>query len=412
MKKTGCQESDCDQKKELWDIIEQIGWIGKEADGSITRLPASSAYDQASEVVKMLMLREDMEVTTDAVGNVHGVRQGSEPSRGTIMFGSHLDTVRHGGLFDGTLGIAAAISCIRRLRREQIILPCNLEIVCFQGEEGSPLGGTFGSRAMMGLIDLRVPGYLDRLNDYGFTPEQIAESRIDTSSKKCFLELHIEQGKILETEQKDIGIVTGIVGITRYQIRVCGKANHAGTTPMNLRCDALVAAAGLVQSISETASQYTNGLVATVGQLQVFPNAVAVIPGQVELVLEIRHMDQHIVDDYAERIRQEIRLLEQNRTGIHVEMEQIVKKGSVVCDEGLQELYASCCEKLGYSYRRIASGAGHDGNAIGQKIPTAMIFVPSREGLSHCKEEWTDLDQAMKGADVLYEAVKMEAELG
>lgn len=393
---------DCEIEN-IKNLVEAIGWIEKEDDGAVTRLPASKSYYQAASKVAELLNDEGFQVQIDPVGNVIGTLNGLEAASGTIMCGSHLDTVQSGGLFDGTLGIAAAITCARWLKRDKKDLRKNLKVIGFQGEEGSDLGGTFGSRSMMGFIDLQSSKYLEILESYGFTKEKVLESKIQVPDHACFMELHIEQGKTLEEEQKDIGIVTGIVGITRYEIEIDGLANHAGTTAMTLRKDALVVASKIIEFIYESAKTYTNGLVATVGKLEVFPNAVAVIPGNVKMVLEIRHTDQIEINEFVQKVENFIQLIKQDV--IDVGLQELVKKRSILCDTKLQNILKKSCMDLSYSWKPIASGAGHDGNAIGQKIPTAMIFVPSKDGISHSKEEWTDWEQALKGVEILYQAM-------
>ncbi len=392
---------DNDLQSLLKMLTEEISLPGKQDDGSYTRLPCSAAYLQSAGILKNLMEERGLDTMIDGVGNVKGCLPGKDPSLGTIYTGSHLDTVQNGGLFDGALGIASSLLCLDMLRQNHISLRHNLEIIGFQGEEGSNLGGTFGSRSMMGLISSVTPEYEAVLDSYGLTVEKVKEAAVPTSPGDCYLELHIEQGKILESNHQDIGIVSGIVGITRYKITLHGESNHAGTTPMKLRHDALTAAAELITYISSSATQRTDHLVATVGQLSVFPGSVAVIPGKVEMVLEMRHMDQDVIDAFVESAM----AYSQKQSTVSVDWQELVKKPSVHCSENIRNILEQCCTEQHLSYRDIPSGAGHDGNAIGQRMPIGMLFVPSHNGLSHCKEEWTDWEDALKGALVLYQAI-------
>ncbi len=385
----------------LENLTTVISDAGKNADGSYTRLPMSAEYFRAASQLQTLMQDAGMNTSIDSVGNVHGLLAGTKPSKGTILTGSHLDTVKNGGLFDGALGIAAALLCVQMLRENNISLKHNLQITGFQGEEGSDLGGTFGSRSMMGLIPPISAEYEQILKQYGISYRNISDARADTSDMKCYLELHIEQGKILEDEQKSIGIVSGIVGITRYKITALGVSNHAGTTPMKLRSDALTAAAQLILYISELANSYSNHLVATVGQLTVYPGSVAVIPGKVEMTLEVRHMEQEVIDNFINKITD----FASNITNAEFSFSELIKKPSVYCSEALKDKIRLSCEHFGMSFTELPSGAGHDGNAIGQRMPIGMIFVPSVNGLSHCKDEFTVWSDAVNGALVLYNTI-------
>ena len=392
---------DNDLQSCLKNLTEEISLPGKQADGSYTRLPCSAEYMHSAEILKNLMIKRGLDTTIDSVGNVKGYLPGKNPSFGTIYTGSHLDTVQNGGLFDGALGIASALLCLDMLQQNHISLQHNLEIIGFQGEEGSDLGGTFGSRSMMGLMSSVSPEYEAVLTSYGLSATKVKDAAISTFPGDCYLELHIEQGKVLESNHQDIGIVTGIVGITRYKITLHGESNHAGTTPMNLRRDALTAAAELITYINESAAQRTDHLVATIGQLSVFPGSVAVIPGKVEMVLEVRHMDQNVIDTFVD----EAIAYSQKMNTMSVDWQELVKKPSVHCSADLRKVLEQCCTEQHLSYQDIPSGAGHDGNAIGQRMPIGMLFVPSHNGLSHCKEEWTEWQDALKGALVLYHAI-------
>ncbi len=382
-------------------LTEQISLPGKQADGSYTRLPCSAAYMQSAMILKNLMKERGLDTTIDSVGNVKGYLLGKDPTLGTIYTGSHLDTVQNGGLFDGALGIASSLLCLDMLRQNHLSLQHNLGVIGFQGEEGSNLGGTFGSRSMMNLISSVTPEYESILDSYGLSAQKIKDAAISTSQGDCYLELHIEQGKILESNHRNIGIVSGIVGITRYKITLHGENNHAGTTPMRMRHDALTAAAGLITYISNSATQRTDHLVATVGQFSVYPGSVAVIPGKVEMVLEIRHMDQDVIDTFVESTI----AYSQTLSTVSVDWKELVKKPSVHCSEHIRKVLEQCCTEQDLSYLDIPSGAGHDGSAIGQRMPIGMLFVPSHNGLSHCKEEWTYWEDALKGALVLYHAI-------
>ena len=384
----------------IQSLITSIGTPGRNPDGSYSRLPYSDAYYEALNILKKRMEDLDMTVSTDAAGNIHGVYSGMDNSLPAIMIGSHLDTVRNGGLFDGPLGIASALQCIEYLRDNNIRLSHPVEVWGFHAEEGSDLGGTFGSRSIMGLVDYTTPQMQEALNRYQISADDLKQCRIDPALKLCFMEVHIEQGLNLIKNNLSIGIVTGIVGITRYDITIYGKAGHAGTTAMGERMDSLVCASRLISFIHEEAGKVPD-FVATVGQIDNYPNAVAVIPGKTHMILEMRHLNQDVIQKFLETVKRYACSLGPYRIEFTLNVEKHATNCSPVLMEGLQTI----CHNLSYPCTRLPSGAGHDGNAIGTKIPVAMLFVPSKDGLSHCKEEWTDWDQAQKGADVLREAV-------
>lgn len=388
-------------EQELEKLTTMIAEPGKNEDGSYTRLPMSEEYSNAASRLQSIMQEEGLNVSIDSVGNVNGFLAGTDPSKGTILTGSHLDTVKNGGLFDGALGIAASLLCVHMLRENHISLTHNLQITGFQGEEGSDLGGTFGSRSMMGLIPSVSAEYEQILRQYGISYRDVLDAAADTALMKCYLELHIEQGKVLEEQNTSIGIVSGIVGITRYKITVLGESNHAGTTPMKLRRDALTAAARLILFINELAGSYPDHLVATVGQLTVSPGAVAVIPGRVDMTLEVRHMNQEVIDLFMDKVI----AFASNISEADFSFSELIKKPSVYCSEALKSKIRFSCKQLDLSCTELPSGAGHDGNAIGQRMPIGMIFVPSVKGLSHCKEEWTEWKDAVNGALVLYNTI-------
>lgn len=399
--KTGEYSDTKNGSQKLRHLTEAIASCSKDEAGAYTRLPFSAEYFEAAKELKSQMQSLGMTVSSDSVGNIKGLLPGSRPDLGKIMTGSHLDTVQSGGLFDGALGIAASLLCVKLLQQNNLQLRHSLEIIGFQGEEGSDLGGTFGSRCMMGLIPPPSKDYEKILEHYHLDYQDVLNAKDSTDSKNRYVELHIEQGRVLESRRLPIGVVSGIVGITRYQITVCGEANHAGTTPMIMRHDALTAASRLILHIHTLASERTDHLVATVGKLEVFPGAPTIIPGKVEMVLEIRHMEQNAIDDFINQIMEFAGSIQ----GISISFSELVKKPSVHCDPGIKSIIADASRSLGLSFTEIPSGAGHDGNAIGQRMPIGMIFVPSKGGISHSKDEWTNWEDAFRGAMVLYRTI-------
>lgn len=379
----------------------EIGGEGRDEDGAVNRLLFTPAYDRAAEKLMAYMRQSGMTTYRDSVGNIHGVLPATEKGAGTLYVGSHLDTVRDGGLYDGALGVIAGVECARRFAEEQGKRSFSLHVLATNGEEGNDLGGTFGSRCMMGLVDPDQPGYLDIANGFGISRDDIVEARLDTSDALGYLELHIEQGKTLDEAGEDLGVVTGIVGLRRWQITVLGEANHAGTTMMEFRHDAMVAASKLIVRIDETAREYGHDLVATVGKLEVFPNSAPVVPGKVEMVLEVRSRDDSCMLDFFSRIQRAAKDI----SNVEFQFSPIVAKAPVQCDAKLIEAFETVCRNSGLRWREMASGATHDGNAFALKMPIGMLFVPSKDGISHNKKEFTSWEQIESGVETLYRTI-------
>ncbi len=393
-------------ENELKELTYTIAKPGLNADGSYSRLPFSEEYFLSAQITANILEKEDLDVKIDTVGNVIGILKGTNPDSGKIMIGSHLDTVKEGGLYDGALGVASAIMCIKLLKENNISLKHDLLISGLQAEEGSPLGGTFGSRSIMGLISIDEE-YEKVIKSYGITKDDIEKAKIDTSDMKGYLELHIEQGKILETSDISIGIVTGIVGISRYMITIKGECNHAGTTPMMMRKDALVCAAKVLDYIDSKAKERKDKLVATVARMDISPSSIAVIPGEVKMLLEVRDMEQASIDGFLDVVKVFCDQFE----GFDIDVQTIIEKPSVYCDADFGEAIRKACDLEDLSYTTIQSGAGHDGNAFGRKMPIGMIFVPSVNGVSHCKEEYTKWEDAEKGVRALYRTLLLLDEM-
>jgi hydantoinase/carbamoylase family amidase len=378
-----------------------IGGVGRGEDGAVNRLLFTPEYDAAAEKLMAYMQASGLTVHRDSVGNIHGILPATRPNAPTLYIGSHLDTVRDGGLYDGAMGVIAGVECARRFVAEEIDRSFNLHILATNGEEGNDLGGTFGSRCMMGLIDFDQPGYLDIAAGFGLTSQDMEQAKLDTTDALGYLELHIEQGKTLDEAGEDLGVVTGIVGLRRWQITVLGEANHAGTTMMEFRHDAMVAASRLIVRIDEMAREYGHDLVATVGKFQLFPNSAPVVPGKAELVLEVRSREDEKMLAFFRRVQDAATEIE----GVEFQFSPIVAKAPVQCDDDfISALEAACC-KSGLRWRKMSSGATHDGNAFAMKMPIGMLFVPSKDGISHNKREFTTWEQIDAGVETLYQAL-------
>ena len=380
-----------------------------------TRRAFSPLFLEGRAYIEARMKAAGLTTRMDAAGNLIGRREGAKPGVGTILVGSHSDTVPDGGRFDGIAGTIAALEVARSLKDHGIELDHDLEIVDFLAEEVSIFGvSCIGSRGMTGQIP---EAWLSRMSGDRTLSQGIAEVGGDPSvllSQKRpdlagFLELHIEQGPVLEAENKDIGIVTAIAGITRIEITVEGRADHAGTTPMDRRADALVAASQLVLDIRQRAAEQakTPGhFAATVGEFRIEPNAANVVPSKVVLLIDGRAEIRGDMEDFLAWIDGEVKTIAADygvtiNTPVRVS-DNMPTPGAPVLLETLER----ACETVVAKHRRMASGAGHDTAWIAKVAPAAMIFVPCKEGRSHCAEEWAENDDIAMGAAVLFEAVR------
>lgn len=385
------------ETESLKDRMLHIAQIGQEADGSISRVFGSDAYEKAAREMQAYMQASGMESYIDSVGNVHGIYRCRQEHAKEILIASHLDTVLHGGVFDGLLGVMAGIECVRRLQEEGRELFVDVHVIATNGEEGNELGGTFGGRAMMGMLP-ETAAFYALAEKYGYTKEKLAQARYDTSRCMCYLELHIEQGNLLEKEHRQIGVVTGIVGLERYNVTIDGQSNHAGTTMMEYRDDALVKAGKFITAMDQKAREIGDRLVCTCSRLSVEPNVLAVINRQVSMVLECRNQKK-------ERMQELIRAAEELLEKLHGTIGCLVQKDPVDCDPKIVQMMEGICRERKIAYQDMPSGATHDGNSFAKKMPIGMLFVPSKNGLSHCKEEATDWDDIALGISVLYETL-------
>jgi allantoate deiminase len=345
----------------------------------------------------------EMAVTADAVGNLRGLWHPAAASGKRLILGSHIDTVPYAGAFDGVLGVVLGLEWVRLAQK--LGLDCPIEVIAFSEEEGVRYGVPFlGSRAVAGAFDLSMLAYEDadgvRMDDairaFGLVPAEIPTARID-DEVLGFVEIHIEQGPVLEAEGLSLAVVEGIAGQSRLGFRFSGHANHAGTTPMHLRRDALAAAAEWMIAV-ETAAREVEGLVATVGKISVEPNATNVIPGIVDLSLDVRHMSNRI---RAYHVRELTRLATSigHRRGLQVEWVEKMEQKTVPMDRVLSGDLLAAVTAAGFPERRMPSGAGHDAMVMAARAPTAMLFLRSPGGISHHPDEAVleeDVEAALK----------------
>ena len=383
--------------------LEALAAIGGLPNGGVSRVAFSGPDMDGRAWVERQMRGLGMRVVTDPAGNSIGIYEASAPVPPPIALGSHTDTVPEGGRYDGALGVLAALACVRALRDAGRRLRHSVEVINFAAEEATMGGGTLGSRAMTGLLEsaaLAAAAWDGRpvsahLTAAGIDPARVPGAARAKGSLAAFLELHVEQGGTLESAGIPVGVVEGIVGIRRFRVTFQGRANHAGTTPMALRQDALVASAPFILAVREIAT--ARQIVGTIGSLRVHPGAPNVIPGRVDVDVEIRGPDAAVLDA-AERDLTAA-------AGERATLRCLSSKAAVVLDAGLVRTLEQACHDLDRSYRRMTSGAGHDAMCLAAIAPAAMIFVPSRGGISHAPEEFTDPEHCVVGADVLLAAL-------
>ncbi len=392
-----------DEERFLADL-DALAQIGSEAGGAVHRVAFSEA-DRAGRRWVIEQLEElGLDVRVDTAGNTLARYAGEKKMR-PLGVGSHTDTVPHGGRFDGALGVVAAIGAVRALVRSGTHLRHPVEVIDFAAEEATMAGGTTGSQAMAGTFD---PALLDRpawdgvpvrqhLVAAGLEPEHLVRAARPAGDLAAYLELHIEQGDRLLEAGLSIGVVEGFVGIRRYLATFEGSANHAGTTGMSRRRDALVAAAPLVTEVDRLARELD--VVATVGALEVHPGAPNVIPGRVEAIVEMRGPDRHVLDRFAKQLERQV--CEAPGEGVRGRFELVVDKPAVQCDVAVVAAIEAACSKLGEDSIRLTSGAGHDAMNMATLCPQSMIFVPSQDGVSHSAKEFTTAADCVVGAKVL-----------
>ncbi len=384
--------------------LRELSRFGATPDGGINRVAYSVADLAGREYVIGLMEAAELATSVDAAGNILGRRPGSDAGLAPLMLGSHTDSVPAGGNYDGQVGSLAAIEVAQTLAEHGMVTRHPLEVVIFQNEEG----GKTGSRAISGEVAEREFNLVTRsghtigegIGIIGGDLSRFDTVRRDPGSIAAYLELHIEQGGILERENVDIGVVEGIVGIKRWTVVVDGIANHAGTTPMADRRDAMLAAARFVDAVNEVVTSVPGKQVGTVGRLEVEPGAPNVVPGRVTLTLELRDLDMEKIDSIYEKIRiAGYRIGE--RSGTTFSFDQFYVSRAAPTDERLRRLVAQSAAELGLSAMRMPSGAGHDAQSIALLAPVGMIFIPSVDGISHSPKELSLPNDIVNGANVL-----------
>lgn len=374
--------------------VEQLGNIGWKEGQGLFRMAFTPLFLEGRTHVEKLMKEAGMNTRVDAVGNLFGRYEGTDPHAPAVLLGSHLDSVPGGGKYDGHLGVLSALEAAQSLH-ERLPHAYPLEVVGFNAEEGGEMGGTFGSRAVCSEIDsLPDPSVLQ---SFGLTEEGIKSAQLDFAKYSCYLELHIEQGPVLWRRKIPIGIPTAIVGITRYRVTLQGQANHAGTTPMLERQDAMKETVALLSNWYNWVEEHSEeNFVCNVGHFSLQPNAAPVVPGKASFILELRSTDDRIVEMLSKKFKEFL-----STVSLPATMELMVSKPAVALDASLQAKIKNTCSLMGVQSLSMPSGAGHDASPLAHRLPAAMIFVPSINGISHSLEEETDAEDMVLGTSVL-----------
>lgn len=389
-------------------LIEWLSQFGNDPKGGVSRLLYTEEWVDVQRALEQYMQEEGFTTYYDEIGNLYGRLEGSQYPDETIMSGSHVDTVRNGGKYDGQYGIIAAIMAMKTLRQEHGQPLRTLEVVSFAEEEGSRFPYTFwGSKNLAGMAkkedvqeiqDFNGVPFVEAMKQAGFGFRD--ESSTLRSDIKAFVELHIEQGSVLEHEQLSVGVVHSIVGQRRFTIEIHGEANHAGTTPMGYRKDAVHAAGRMIQQILDLAQAYGDPLVSTVGKIDVKPNVVNVVPGNALFTLDIRHTDKKELIRFTDEVTELMKRTAES-LGVEITIDMWMDEDPVPMNAEIIKVLEKQCEEHHIPFKLMHSGAGHDSQIMAKFVPTAMLFVPSRKGISHNPEEYTSPEHLADGIRAL-----------
>ncbi|MEW5323310.1 hydantoinase/carbamoylase family amidase [Geobacillus thermoleovorans] len=401
----------------LWQRLMELGEIGKQPGGGTTRLSFTAEERRAKDLVASYMREAGLSVYEDAAGNLIGRKEGTNPEASVVLVGSHLDSVYNGGRFDGPLGVLAGVEVVQTMNEHGVVTHHPIEVVAFTDEEGARFRfGMIGSRAMAGTLPPKVLDYRDAegislavaMKQAGLDPNRLPQAARKPGTVKAYVELHIEQGRVLEETGLPVGIVTGIAGLVWVKFTIEGKAEHAGATPMALRRDPMAAAAQIIAVIEEEARR-TGTTVGTVGQLYVFPGGINIIPERVEFVLDLRDLNAEVRDQVWKVIATRAEKIATERN-VRLTMELLQDMPPVLCSDEVKRAAEAACQKLGYSPFWLPSGAAHDGVQLAPICPIGMIFVRSQDGVSHSPSEWSTKDDCAAGTAVLYHTVRQLAQ--
>ncbi|RHW34652.1 allantoate amidohydrolase [Lysinibacillus yapensis] len=402
-----------DLAEETAGRLEWLAEYGKDPEGGVSRLLYTKEWVEGQHALKEWMEAEGLEARFDEIGNLYGTLKGKNTDE-TVLTGSHVDTVKNGGRFDGAYGIIAGILALKYLKKHFGEPLRNIEVVSMAEEEGSRFPYSFwGSKNIVGLAkredveDIKdfdgVP-FVEAMNNAGFGFRD--ESKGPREDLKAFVEVHVEQGSVLETEKIPVAVVNNIVGQRRYTVELIGEANHAGTTPMGYRKDAVFAASQMIHEIISMARETGDPLVTTVGKFEAQPNIVNVVPGKAIFTIDVRHTDKEAILSFTEKMTARMQEISKEHE-VEMNIDLWMDEDPVPMDPKVVELIEKQCRENGLNYKVMHSGAGHDSQIFAPVVPTAMLFVPSLKGISHNPAEFTepkDVAEGVKGLiGALYE---------
>jgi len=390
----------------LQQNLELFSTYGSTLNQGVTRLSLSQEDIQARLKFKEMCEQLGLTVIIDDMATMYATLPGKKPLP-PIVIGSHLDSVVKGGRFDGVLGVLTALEVVQSIQDQNLHLDYPITIVNFTNEEGARfepsmmasgvLSNKFDRDKMLQSTDKNGETFEGALEKSGFKGSEVNRLK----EALAYIELHIEQGPILEHLGRDIGVVEGVLGMVCYEISLHGESNHAGTTPINMRKDAMFATSNVIVELQKQLKELDDELVYTIGRINAYPNVHTVIPNQVTFTLESRHKDPAVI----KQVENIIKNLPDEHQHCHLTYEKLWDRDTVVFKENVCSVIAESCENLGYSAHHMYSGAGHDAQFIASYIPSAMIFVPSKKGYSHREDEYTSYEECGKGADVMLHAV-------
>ncbi len=393
--------------------LSELAQFGKTPEGGTHRVAYSDEDLQARQYAMQLMRAAKLEVTIDAAGNIVGRRVGSDLARKPLMIGSHIDSVPAGGSYDGQVGSMGAIEVAQTLAENNVRLRHPLEVVLFQNEEGGTIGSAALARVLtekdLNLVTNSKKTIREGIKFIGGDPDKLTTAVRKKGDLAGYLELHIEQGGLLHQEEVNIGVVEGIVGVNWWDVTIDGFANHAGTTPMNQRKDALLAAAKYIDAVNRVVTGIPGRQVGTVGKIQALPGAYNIVPGKVTTSLGLRDLDAAKVQMIYEKIQAEVRQIE-TATGTKFDFKQVTSSQPAPTDVRFRRVIDDAAKQLGFTTKPMPSGAGHDAQEIAHVCPIGMIFVPSRDGISHSPREFSAPTDIANGTNVLlHTLLKLDA---
>ncbi|WP_186429917.1 Zn-dependent hydrolase [Clostridium sp. BSD9I1] len=395
--------------------IEALGEFTSTPGVGNTRLSFSEEDRKAREYIKGQMKEAGLQVYEDAAGTIVGRLEGELKDAPVVMIGSHYDSVKNGGIFDGPAGVVTALESARVFKENNIKPKYPVEFIAMIEEEGCRFGGgLFGSRAMVGKVtreeldkykDTQGISIAQAMKDFGFNPDEINKAVRNPKDIKAFLELHIEQGPILESNNKDLGIVQYVVGIREFEVIIKGRADHAGTTPMDMRLDALDAAAPVISKISGFAKEAGEGTVATIGKFQLLPGAANIVPEEVKFTVDIRSKSKNLINEVSNKISKDLENMAETK-GVKYEIIDKLNVNPVKLSENIISIMKNKADNIGFTTEDMLSGAGHDAMIMAGVTEVGLLFVPSKNGRSHCPEEWTDYDKLQKGVEIMCQTLE------